>query len=93
MQRHARDMERHARDMERHSKDMAILEEIKAELKKDKLIGNEKAGFTFRISDEGLFVNDKKQPDAVFRKYEKMVKDKTANQNGEKFNYQINVTH
>ena len=47
------------------------LEQVKAELRKDKLVGEKDKHFNYRISNEGLFINGKKQPQATFEKYKK----------------------
>ncbi|MBK0403164.1 M48 family metalloprotease [Adhaeribacter sp. BT258] len=47
------------------------LEQIKTELRKDKLIGEKDKKFNYRISNDGLYINGKKQPQATFEKYKK----------------------
>ena len=48
------------------------MEKLKAELRKDKLIGENDINFVYRISKDGLIVNNKKQPQATFEKYKKL---------------------
>jgi bla regulator protein BlaR1 len=47
------------------------LEKLKAELRKDNLIGENDKNFTYKMSNEGLYINGKKQPQSLFEKYKK----------------------
>jgi bla regulator protein BlaR1 len=48
------------------------MEKLTAELRKDKLIGENDKNFTYKISNEGLSINNKKQPQETFEKYKKL---------------------
>jgi bla regulator protein BlaR1 len=48
------------------------MEKLKAELRKDKLIGENDKNFIYKISKDGLYVNEKKQPAEMFEKYKKL---------------------
>ena len=80
----AKDAEVRAKEAKERSSRM---EKLKAELKKDNLIGPNDKNYTYKISKEGLFVNGKKQPEALFEKYRKMFhpgfdpKNKNSNYN------------
>ena len=72
MEDHAERMKDHEARMKEHEKRMARLEEVKKQLIADKIINADDKEFSFRISNEGLYINDKKQPEAVYQKYLKL---------------------
>ncbi len=72
MKDHAARMKDHEVRMKEHEKQMARLEEVKKQLIADKIINADDKEFSFRISNEGLYINDKKQPEEVYQKYLKL---------------------
>ncbi|KAA9340186.1 M56 family metallopeptidase [Adhaeribacter soli] len=76
----AKDAEERAKEAKERAKEAkersSRMEKLKAELKKDNLIGANTKSFTYKISKEGLYVNGKKQPEALFEKYGKMFHQK-----------------
>jgi beta-lactamase regulating signal transducer with metallopeptidase domain len=70
-QQQAKIAEKEAQEMQiKHEK---MYKELGEELKKDGLIDDAKH-FRFRITKEELFINGKKQPDIIFEKYKKWMK-------------------
>ena len=63
-------------------KRMARLEVVKKQLIVDKIINADDKEFSFRISNEGLYINDKKQPEAVYQKYLKLYYPEGKKPNG-----------
>jgi len=54
---------------------------IRDELRKDGLIGKKDKGFQFQLNNKGLFVNGKKQSEALTKKYRELL-DVPAGTNG-----------
>src|SRR5688572_7863935 len=69
----AREREKAAEVRAKEAKERtARMDKLTAELRKDKLIGENDKNFTYKISNDGLYVNNKKQPQATFEKYKSL---------------------
>lgn len=69
----SRERERAAEERAKAAKERnERLDKLRAELRKDKLIGEKDKNLVYKISNEGLYVNGKKQPQATFEKYKKL---------------------
>jgi hypothetical protein len=75
MAEHAVRMEEHNERMKKHD---AMMKELKAALVSDGLIPSAEADYDFKLSKNGLFLNDKKQSDALFEKYKKIMQATTG---------------
>ncbi|WP_347157519.1 M56 family metallopeptidase [Pontibacter chitinilyticus] len=60
----------HAMMARRHAADM---EKIKKEMVKDGLIPEKTSELSIQLNEKGLYINGKKQPDAVYEKYKKLM--------------------
>ncbi|MCA8831379.1 M56 family metallopeptidase [Hymenobacter pini] len=65
---------------------------IRAELRKDGVIGANEKSFQFQLNDEGLIVNGKKQSDALANKYRKLVDESDGNGRNTHRNVQISIS-
>ncbi|RSK51468.1 M56 family metallopeptidase [Hymenobacter rigui] len=65
---------------------------IRAELRKDGVIGASEKSFQFQLNDEGLTVNGKKQSDALANKYRKLVDESDGNGRNTHRNVQISIS-
>ncbi|GAB2799999.1 hypothetical protein GCM10027199_86800 [Amycolatopsis magusensis] len=63
-------MEAHNERMKKHE---AMMKELKAELVKDGFIKDPEGDYTFKLDKTGLYLNDKKQSDALYQKYKKLI--------------------
>jgi beta-lactamase regulating signal transducer with metallopeptidase domain len=80
-ERHAQDMHPHEDARRKHEHDRQkndkVLQAITQAMKKEGLIGDEN-NFEFRINRDGLLVNGKKQPPAVYERYKKLIEQETG---------------
>ncbi|WP_426492936.1 M56 family metallopeptidase [Hymenobacter sp. 102] len=65
---------------------------IRAELRKDGVIGTNEKSFQFQLNDEGLTVNGKKQSAALAEKYRKLVDESDGNGRSTHRNVQISIS-
>ncbi|MBC3540740.1 M56 family metallopeptidase [Rufibacter sediminis] len=75
MAEHAVRMKEHDERMKKHD---AMMKELKAALVSDGLIKSADADYEFKLDKSGLYVNDKKQSDALFQKYKKLMQATTG---------------
>ena len=68
-------MKEHDERMKKHD---AMMKELKAALVSDGLIKSSEADYTFKLDKTGLFVDDKKQSDALYQKYKKIISTATG---------------
>ncbi|QHL88030.1 M48 family metalloprotease [Nibribacter ruber] len=82
MKEHEKRMAEHAVRMKEHDERMkkhdAMMKELKAALVSDGLIKSSEADYTFKLDKTGLFVDDKKQSDALYQKYKKIISTATG---------------
>lgn len=95
MKRHQEEMLAHEREMrEEHEKEMSKMEEemrehekrmeafekdLKAELVKDGIITSADRHLKLKINERELLINGSKQPETVYNKYKKFIKEKLGN--------------
>ncbi|GGK88340.1 M56 family metallopeptidase [Rufibacter glacialis] len=91
---HAVRMKEHDARMKKHD---AMMQELLAALVSDGLIKSKDADYDFKLDKSGLYVNDKKQSDALFEKYKKIIQTTTGDdvdlilkKNGSNFRIQSN---
>ncbi|RNI23624.1 M56 family metallopeptidase [Rufibacter latericius] len=75
MAEHAVRMKDHEERMKKHE---AMMKELKAALVSDGLIKSAEADYDFRLDKTGLYIDDKKQSDALFEKYKKIIQSTTG---------------
>ncbi|MFC6996400.1 M56 family metallopeptidase [Rufibacter roseus] len=63
---------------ERMKKHEAMMKALKAELLADGFIKSADDDYLFKMDKTGLYINDKKQPDALFEKYKKLMQKATG---------------
>ena len=82
MKEHGKRMEEHGIRMKEHDARMkkhdAMMKELKAALVSDKLIKSTDDDYTFKLDKTGLYVDDKKQSDALYQKYKKIIATATG---------------
>lgn len=88
MEQDARLMEISAREQGKKAQENS--DKILEELIKDGLIKSKSDHYEVRLNKRGLFVDDEKQPDALFEKYKKLFKDLTGNEIVEGNSYTMN---
>ncbi len=74
-----------------HRSSNNVASKIASELKRDGLI-EDKADFSFSLSEKRLRVDGKKQPKIILEKYKKLYKEITGNEVNEKSSFQINIS-
>ncbi|WP_207433567.1 M56 family metallopeptidase [Sabulibacter ruber] len=75
MKEHEKRMAEHNERMKKHD---AMMKELKAALVSDGLIKSADDNYELEINKNGLFINDKKQSDALFEKYKKIFQKTTG---------------
>ncbi|WP_066507111.1 M56 family metallopeptidase [Rufibacter sp. DG15C] len=82
MKEHEKRMADHAVRMKEHDERMkkhdAMMKELKAALLSDGLIKSSEADYTFKLDKTGLYVDEKKQSDAFYQKYKKIISTATG---------------
>lgn len=84
MEERAIAMEKRKEKMEKHE---AFMKKLKTQLLRDKLINNEKE-FEFKMSGSELYIDGKKQPEEVFKKYKALFEK----QSGQPFTGQFHIS-
>ncbi|GAA4309888.1 M56 family metallopeptidase [Nibribacter koreensis] len=72
---HAVRMKEHEERMKKHD---AMMKELKSALVSDGLIKSSEADYTFKLDKTGLYVDEKKQSDALYQKYKKIIASATG---------------
>ncbi|WP_210462325.1 M56 family metallopeptidase [Rufibacter roseolus] len=75
MKEHGIRMKEHEERMKKHE---AMMKELKAALVSDGLIKSADDDYQFKLDKTGLYINDKKQSDALFAKYKKLIQTTTG---------------
>ncbi|WP_192822713.1 hypothetical protein [Rufibacter sp. LB8] len=75
MKEHEKRMVLHNERMKKHE---AMMTELKAALAADGLITSPEADYTFKMDKTGLYVNEKKQSEALFQKYKALMQRTTG---------------
>ena len=65
----------------------SLSEIIRSSLLNDGFITDEEQKYRFEISEKGLKIDGKKQEQAVFEKYKKIIEDNTGVELGEEFSF------
>lgn len=69
---HEEELKKHEKELARYEKNLA---KLKKELIKDGFIGKDSKKCKIKITDENMFINDKKQSKKIFKKYKKLLKE------------------
>ncbi|MCC9167330.1 M56 family metallopeptidase [Pontibacter harenae] len=80
MRAHAQSIHAHEESLRRHNEANTLLNKIYTQLEKDVLVKQNAKEIDLKMTDEGFFIDGKKQPDNVYRKYQEMTKNKEGKQ-------------